>query len=88
MKRFKLILVSLVIVLALGSAWATRPCQTCNYSDQYYYAGNGYFSYAGELGYDYYCLQSSGVCTYYKPYPFTQPNLYLPCRSGVYYLIP
>lgn len=87
MKRFKLILVSLVIVLAIGSAWATRPCQTCTYSDQYYYNG-GFMHYAGELGYDYYCLQYGGVCTYYRPNPFTQPNVYLPCRSGVYTVIP
>ena len=88
MKRFKLILVSLVILLAIGSAWATRPCQTCTYYDQYHYAGGASFQPAGELGSDYYCTQGLGVCTYYKPLPFTQPNLYLPCRTGVYTLIP
>jgi len=87
MKRLKLMLVSIVIVLAIGTAFATRPCQSCIYSDQYYYNG-GFYHYAGEYGYDYHCLQIGGTCTYYKPYPFTQPNLYLPCRAGVYTIIP
>ena len=87
MKRLKLMLVSIVIVLAIGTAFATRPCQSCIYSDQYYYNG-GFYHYAGEYGYDYHCQQFGGTCTYYKPYPFTQPNLYLPCRTGVYIVIP
>lgn len=87
MKRLKLMLVSIVIVLAIGTAFATRPCQSCIYSDQYYYNA-GFYHEAGEYGYDFYCQQFGGTCTYYKPYPFTQPNLYLPCRTGVYTIIP
>jgi len=87
MKRLKLLLVSFAIILALGTALATRPCQSCIYSDQYRY-NNGFFYDAGEFGYDYYCTQGGGTCTYYRPYPFTQPNLYLPCRSGIYTVIP
>jgi hypothetical protein len=87
MKRIKLVLICIAIMLALGTAFATRPCQSCIYSDQYYF--NGYtYVYAGEFGYDYYCLQFGGTCTYYRPYPFTQPNYFLPCRTGVYTVIP
>lgn len=87
MKRLKLMLVSTVILLAIGTAFATRPCQNCIYSDQYIWNGSS-FQYAGEYGFDYYCLQYGGTCTYYKPFPFTHPDSYYPCRSGVYTLIP
>jgi hypothetical protein len=43
---------------------------------------------AGIYGYDYSCVNFGGVCTYYKPKPIEQPNTYLPCREGVYTVIP
>ena len=87
MKKIKLILISLAIIFALGTAFATRPCADCTYADQYYYSG-GTYVYAGTFGYDYYCLNFAGVCTYYRPNPIIMPNYYAPCRQGVYTVVP
>jgi hypothetical protein len=87
MKRLKAIFISSVIVIAIGSAYATRPCQACIYLEQYYYTGSGYLP-AGEFGTDFYCLQYGGTCTYYKPRPIEQPFTYAPCRAGVFTPVP
>jgi len=86
MRKFKIILVAIVVVLAVGGAFATRPCQSCVYAQQYVYQGGAYVP-AGVFGYDYYCFNFPGTCTYYKPDPL-QPDYYAPCRSGVYAIIP
>ena len=87
MRRIKVAFISTAIVLGLGSAYAGRPCDACTYADQYIYSGGTYVP-AGTFGYDYYCLDFGGVCTFYKPNPITQPNTYAPCRFGVYTIIP
>jgi hypothetical protein len=87
MKRVKIILVAVDILTAIGTAVATRPCQACTYSQQFYSTGVGYVP-AGEFGYDYYCIQNGGICTYYRPYPIALPNYYVPCRSGEYTPVP
>jgi hypothetical protein len=80
-------LVSCITVAAISSAFVTRPCTNCVFAEQYYYYGGSYVP-AGTFGYDFYCLDFGGVCTYYKPNPISQPNTYLPCRSGVHTIIP
>jgi len=87
MKKIKLILISTAIVLAVGTAFATRPCAACEYAQQYVYTMGAYVE-AGEYGYDYACVSEPGICTYYKPSPILQPNYYAPCRLGSYNLIP
>jgi hypothetical protein len=87
MKKLKIALVCLAIALALGTAYANRPCDACMYSQQYIYTMGAYVD-AGEFGYDYYCFNQPGVCTYYRPNPIFQPNYYAPCRSGNYAIIP
>jgi hypothetical protein len=86
MRKIKIVLIALAIVLAVGGAFASRPCQSCVYAPQYYYSGGAYL-YAGEFAYDYYCFNFGGTCTYYRPYA-NQPDYYVPCRSGVYTIIP
>lgn len=86
MRKFRIILIVAVIVLAVGGAFATRPCQSCAYQQQYYYSGGAYIP-AGVFGYDYYCFDFGGTCTYYRPDP-TNPSYYAPCRDGVYAIIP
>jgi hypothetical protein len=86
MRKLKIALIASVTLLAVGGAFATRPCQSCVYSQQYYYAGGVYMP-AGVFGYDYYCFNFPGTCTYYQPDPF-QPNYYAPCRAGAYTYIP
>lgn len=84
MKKVKVILITIAIVSALSIAWATRPCDICEFSQQYYRMGGGYVE-AGVYGDNYICWDIAGsTCTYYKPNPVSQPNFYLPCRSGVY----
>lgn len=88
MKRVKIILMCTAVALAIGTAFATRPCQSCIYSDQFYQTSNGYVP-AGQFGVDYYCFQyGTNVCTYYRPFPIAQPNNYVPCKMGVYTPIP
>jgi hypothetical protein len=87
MKKFKIILIASVILLAVGGAFATRPsCQSCAYQQQYYLSGGAYIP-VGVFGYDYYCLNFSGTCTYYQPDPSNQ-SYFAPCKQGVYAIIP
>jgi hypothetical protein len=83
MKKVKLTLISVAILGALSVAFATRPCAPCEYAQQYYKVGNSYLE-AGIYGDNYICWNIPTTCTYYRPYPISQPNLYLACRSGLY----
>lgn len=82
MKRIRIICVSTAILLGVGGAWATRPCFNCELYQQYHFTGAGYDEVL-DYGYDYYCQQFSGTCTYYRPNPF-MPNYYAPCRQGIF----
>lgn len=84
MKKFRVVLMTAAIVAAFGAAYATQQV-TCIYFPQYHKVGNSYV-FAGEFGYNYYCLGAAGICTYYRPSPFS-PDYY-PCRVGVYQSIP
>ena len=87
MRKLKIVLITSVVLLAIGGAFATtQPKQNCVYADQYYYVSGVYYP-AGTFGYDYYCFNYPGTCTYYRPDPFN-PNYYAPCRAGVYVYIP
>jgi hypothetical protein len=79
MNKIKLALIATAILVAVGGAFATRPCVQCELAPQYVPSGAGYVE-AGQYGIDYICYTTAGVCTYYKPDPF-QPN-YAPCRTG------
>lgn len=82
MKKFRLILMSLVIVLAVGGAVAsTEP--PCVYEQQYYRSGFSFLP-AGQMGVQYACILCPFACTYYRPEPVLQPDNYAPCREGVY----
>ncbi|OQP40361.1 hypothetical protein A4D02_15710 [Niastella koreensis] len=87
MKKLKVLFITTAIVLALGSAFATRVCNVCDYSTQYIFS-MGAWQDAGEIGYDYVCTGTTGVCTYYRPNPIFQPNYYAPCKAGNYVIIP
>lgn len=71
------------MVVAVGSAFTTKQV-TCISYPQYHKVGSS-FVFAGEYGYNYYCLNLAGTCTYYKPNP-SVPQYY-PCRVGVYQAI-
>ena len=83
MSKIKMAFVAIAILAAVGGAFATRPCVQCEHSTQYYYNGNGYVQ-VGEYGVDFDCFVTGGTCTYYKPDPAGQPNVYAPCHEGVY----
>jgi hypothetical protein len=85
MKKIKMGLMAVVILLGIGGAFATKPTEFCELEVQYYY--NGSYQEAGEFGTTYYCAGGSGVCTYWKPYPVTQPNYYQACKVGMYFPI-
>jgi len=85
MNKVKLAFIAITILTAVGTAFATRPCVQCEHSTQYYYNGFGYVQ-AGEYGGDFDCtVGSGGTCTYYKPDPGAQPNVYAPCHEGSYF---
>ncbi len=75
--------IAIAILAAVGGAFATRPCFECSYSQQYIWTGSGY-SPVGEWGVDFDCWITAGTCTYYKPEPALQPNVYAPCHQGAY----
>jgi len=82
MKKFRLILMSLVIVIAVGGAFAsTEP--PCVYQQQFYKLGFNYQP-AGQMGLHYACILCPFACTYYRPDPVLQPDNYVPCRQGIY----
>ena len=78
--------IAIAILAAVGGAFATRPCFECSYSQQYVWTGVGYQA-VGLWGENFDCYITAGVCTYYKPNPIAQPNVYAPCHEGAYYLI-
>jgi hypothetical protein len=82
MKKLKIVLVSIAILTAIGSAWANH-CAVCEYYTQYYLF-NGTWQQAGTMGVNYICLDQVGTCTYYKPLPTSN---YVACTYGIYYPI-
>lgn len=83
MKRVKLAFIGLAISAAVGSAFATRPCVVCDNAQQYIWNGSAYIA-VGDYGEDFDCYVGAGVCTFYKPDPMGQPNVYAPCHEGAY----
>lgn len=85
MKKRRFSIMALTAVAALASAYATKPsCFQCEHTPQYHKVSGTYFP-AGEFGLEFDCDEEiSSTCTYYKPNPETQPNVYWPCRSGVF----
>jgi Family of unknown function (DUF6520) len=74
MKRIKWTIMTLAIVLSVGSAFTTRLySDTRAQSNLYYWNGNTYMP-AGQFGVNYFCQTSSSICTYsrsgntYTPY--------------------
>ena len=86
MKKSNVSLMVIAAVAAITSAFATRPdaCLQCEDALQYHKMGTSYTP-LGEFGVDYDCdFQEAVTCTYYKPNPGGQPNVYAPCRLGVW----
>lgn len=83
MRKLRVILLSVAVLAAVGSALANHKRLFCEDLPQYYLGAGGYQP-AGEFGVDYVCLTDVGICTYYKPNPYLLPNTYLPCRFGFY----
>lgn len=82
MKKFRIILMSFIIVIAVGGAFATTD-PPCVYEPQFYKLGLVYQP-AGTMGVHYACILCPFACTYYQPNPVLQPNNYVPCRTGLY----
>jgi hypothetical protein len=82
MKKIKAVFIAIAIITALSSAFAFRPCATCQASQQYYWNGSGYVR-SGILGVNYYCQSAAGWCTYYLPDP-NNPTGFAPCQPGYY----
>lgn len=83
MNKIKLAFVATAILAAVGGAFATKPCLACENSQQYMWNGTNYVP-VGTYGVNYDCYVGGGTCTYYIPDPWTQPNVYAPCRQGGY----
>lgn len=84
MKKLRIVLLTAAIVTAIGSAYATSQVN-CTYYTQYKKIGPASYLPAGEFGYNYYCIETAGYCTYYKPNP--QVEVYYPCRIGLFQAI-
>lgn len=85
MKKSNVSLMVIAAVAAITSAFATRPdCLQCEDAQQYHKVGT-YYDPMGEFGVDYDCdFATTTTCTYYKPNPGAQPNVYAPCRLGIW----
>ncbi len=88
MKKVKLLFISSALLLAVGGALANKiHDQVCFGFDQYYLSGSAYYP-AGIFGVTYVCLDYPIItCTYYRPNPISQPNVYVPCLTGQYYMV-
>jgi len=84
MSKIKWALIAIAITVSIGGAFATKQTN-CEDYPQYYQVGSSYQP-AGVYGYDYFCWNTGGICTYYKPNPFVE--VYYPCRTGAYQVIP
>lgn len=82
MNKIKLGFIAIAILAAVGGAFATKPCVTCENAQQYVWTGSTYQA-VGLYGEDFDCVVTAGVCTYYRPDPW-QPTVYAPCHEGVY----
>jgi hypothetical protein len=82
MKKFRVILMSFIILIAIGGAFATSD-PPCVYDQQFYKSGLNYFP-TGIYGVHYACAVCPYNCTYYRPDPVLQPNNYVPCKTGLY----
>lgn len=80
----KFSLKALAAIVAIGSAFAMRPPVVCDNSPQYHWNGNMYVL-LGEFGVDYDCDWNPAItCTYYRPNPIAQPNLFSACKLGTF----
>jgi hypothetical protein len=82
MKKIKVILHAVAILAAVGGAFATRYCRTCEEYVQYIPVNNSYHP-AGEFGVDYNCCLSKHACTFYTD-STNRSVLLVPCREGTY----
>jgi hypothetical protein len=81
MKKIKWVSLA-VALLSAGLAFSSaKKSDPCIYARQYWFDGYNYWEIAGQIGYDYACIGTSGICTWYRPYP-SQPNYYAPCHFG------
>ena len=82
MKKWKVIFISVAIVVGIGGAFASNKKDgICVYYNQYRYFMGTYVD-VGEEGVDYACVGGAGICTYYKPSPSSP---WLPCHYGIFY---
>ena len=84
MKKWKVIFLSIAIVVGIGGAFASNfsTCRICAYYDQYRQVNGTYVLVDGDEGEGYACIGGVSICTYYKPLPSSP---YLPCQIGIYY---
>ena len=85
MKKIKLGLMTFVIIMAISGAVASAPDNDfCDINIQYYKVGFIYLP-AGEVGYNYACIYTADICTYWRPNPVMAPDTYVPCKKGLYF---
>lgn len=77
---------TITIVAAVCSAFATKSDVVCEDCPQYYLSSGVYVPVPGNFGEMYDCdyYNDATTCTYYKPNPAQYPNYYAPCRLGNY----
>ena len=80
MKLIKVAFIAIAIMAGVGGAFATN-CEQCENSPQYVWNGMIYVR-VGDIGEDYDCFISGGICTYYQPDPIGQPTVFVPCHLG------
>ena len=85
MKKNNVSLMVIAAVAAITSAFATKSeCYQCEDTQQYYKDGTVYIP-LGVFGVHYDCdYEVTKTCTWYRPNPGGQPNMYSPCRLGIY----
>jgi hypothetical protein len=81
MKKWKVIFISIAIVVGIGGAFASNSRSICSYYVQFRYTGGTWVQVDGEQGLDWDCVGGVGICTYYKP---NLSSPYLPCHFGIY----
>ena len=86
MKKLKIVLMTVVVLIAITGSLAAKKAAFCDINPQYYKVGDVYVD-AGVLVVQYTCIQVPSTCTYWRHNPAMQPDVYQPCKYGCYYRI-
>jgi hypothetical protein len=80
MKKFRVVVMTIAIVVSVGAAFANTQ-NPCIFYEQFYKQGDTYPPVPGNYGYHYICVSMGSVCAYWQQ-DIMKPDYFVPCRTG------